>query len=83
MKSECKPYLKVSSLVTLDETGDRACEPKDFLDVTSYFFNDDTPCLPACLSTDYIPAVTHGNIEVGAIRRYFRLVGGEDFGIPE
>ncbi len=77
-----REYLQVKSFLS-DETSNRACEPKDFQDVSSFFFNDDTPCLPACLTTDYIPSVTHGNIEVGAIKRYFQLVGGQDFGIPE
>jgi len=27
--------------------------------------------------------VTQGSIDFGAIRRYFKLVGGEDFGTPE
>jgi len=67
----------------IDASDHKACEPKDFLEVSSHFFDDNSPCLPSCLETDYFPTITQGNIEVGAIKRYFKMVGGEDFGKPE
>jgi len=72
-------------LVFLDNTDEKACHPEQISAVSSYFKheNENLSCSTSCLYTDYAASLTSGNIDIGAIKRYFKIVGREDFGIPE
>jgi len=69
--------------LVLDDTYENACHPEEISEVSSYFKGEGYNCSTSCLYTDYAASVTTGTVDIGAIKRYFKIVGREDFGIPE